>query len=385
MRRHHGKGRTSFSAQNDRIFGCFDAIEGSGELLDSGWKLSTCSEKLFTPPQLLQSSECTIETAPSSVSGVSFGQHPTGATLCDIALPFTANELSGYVSNRLIGLAEPSCIWIERAAKMFWQTTLGIISQHTLQQLRAETLQRYHCSTSHSKILSLAKSFLAYLTKIRLDTRYHAFGIFLQMPKAVKVRKATTSRIITQADIKNVLLYIKRAEQEGKISKRRSLQYAAFILFGAFTGQRSMATIAKLTVGQFREALQSDKPCIEVESSQDKIKMQHYVPLHQHVARAIHLLLAGRSDNEPLFEYNSLVMWMKRQKIPMSRFKGHFVLGDLRKFCEQHGDVIEWHQSNKNYIMTHAVSGVDWRYKHPLPETVYDVYMNSWRGVKLAQ
>jgi hypothetical protein len=51
-RLHHGKGRTSFSAQNDRIFGCFDAIEGSGVLLDSGWKLSTCSEKLSTPPQL---------------------------------------------------------------------------------------------------------------------------------------------------------------------------------------------------------------------------------------------------------------------------------------------------------------------------------------------
>jgi len=25
-------------------------------------------------------------------------------------------------------------------------------------------------------------------------------------------------------------------------------------------------------------------------------------------------------------------MWIKRQKIPMSQFKGHFVLGDLRKF-----------------------------------------------------
>jgi hypothetical protein len=168
------------------------------ELLDSGRKLSTCSEKLSTPPQSLQSSERTIETAPSSVSGVSFGQHSTGATLSDLALPFTANELSGYVSNRLIGLAESSCIWIERAAKMFWQTTLGIISQHTLQPLRAETLQRYHCSTSHRKILSFAKSFLSYLTKIRLDTRYLAFGIFLEMPKAVKVRKATTSRIITQ-------------------------------------------------------------------------------------------------------------------------------------------------------------------------------------------
>jgi hypothetical protein len=46
------------------------------------------------------------------------------------------------------------------------------------------------------------------------------------------------------------------------------------------------------------------------------------------------------------------------------------------------GDVLQWDQSNKNYIMTHGVSGVDWRfYKHPLPENVYDVYMKSWRGV----
>jgi len=175
---------------------------GPVKAFDYGRKSSTCSEKLSTPPQSLQSGECTTETAPSRVSHVSFGQRPTGETPSDIALPFTADELSGYVPNRLIGLAQASCIWIERAAKAFWQTTLGVISQHTLQQLRAETLQRYRSSTSNSKILSFAKSFLSYLTKIRLDTRYLAFGIFLQMPKALKVRKAITSRIITQADIK---------------------------------------------------------------------------------------------------------------------------------------------------------------------------------------
>jgi len=41
---------------------------------------------------------------------------------------------------------------------------------------------------------------------------------------------------------------------------------------------------------------------------------------------------------------------------------------------EQMGDILQWDQSNKNYILTHGVSGVDWRfYKHPLPENVYDV------------
>ncbi len=66
----------------------------------------------------------------------------------------------------------------------------------------------------------------------------------------------------------------------------------------------------------------------------------------------------------------------------MSQFSSHFVLGDLRKFCEQQGDVIGWDQSNRAYIMTHGVSSVDWKhYKHPLPASVYDVYMKYWAGV----
>jgi hypothetical protein len=33
-------------------------------------------------------------------------------------------------------------------------------------------------------------------------------------------------------------------------------------------------------------------------------------------------------------------------------------------------------------ILTHDVSGVDWRfYRHLLSENVYDVYMKSWRDV----
>jgi hypothetical protein len=32
--------------------------------------------------------------------------------------------------------------------------------------------------------------------------------------------------------------------------------------------------------------------------------------------------------------------------------------------------------------MTHGVSGADWRfYKHPLPTSVYDVYMKYWSSV----
>ncbi|MGZ4950874.1 MAG: hypothetical protein ACXVIP_05420 [Halobacteriota archaeon] len=74
-------------------------------------------------------------------------------------------------------------------------------------------------------------------------------------------------------------------------------------------------------------------------------------------------------------------MWVKRQKIPLSRFRGHFFLGDLRKFAER-GDLIGWDQSNRAYVLTHGVSGVGWyHYKHPLPEHVYDIYMRYWGDV----
>jgi hypothetical protein len=48
----------------------------------------------------------------------------------------------------------------------------------------------------------------------------------------------------------------------------------------------------------------------------------------------------------------------------------------LKKVTDQHGDIILWDQSNRAYIVTRGVSGIDWKhYKHPLPENVYDVYM----------
>ncbi|MCJ7638556.1 MAG: hypothetical protein MUO70_01490 [Euryarchaeota archaeon] len=93
--------------------------------------------------------------------------------------------------------------------------------------------------------------------------------------------------------------------------------------------------------------------------------MQHYVPLHPQVIQSIESLLGDRNDKELLFKYNSLVPWVKRQQIPLSRIKGNIVLGDLRKFAEQYGDIIQWDQSNRAYIMTHGVSGIDWKhYKH---------------------
>ena len=114
--------------------------------------------------------------------------------------------------------------------------------------------------------------------------------------------------------------------------------------------------------------------------------MEHYAPLHPQVIDALQPLIDRRDDDELMFGYNSFNQWIKRQKIRLSRISGHFVLRDLRKFAEQYGDIIQWNESNRAYILTHGVSGVNWlHYKHPLPEYVYDVCMKYWKGVYFVQ
>ena len=101
--------------------------------------------------------------------------------------------------------------------------------------------------------------------------------------------------------------------------------------------------------------------------------------------KAILPLVDGRMDDEPMFSHLLFERWAKLKKIRLMRSNFHFVLGDLRKFTEQFGDIIQWDQSNRSYIMTHGVGGIDWKhYKHPLPEHVYDVYMKYWRDTRFA-
>ena len=280
--------------------------------------------------------------------------------LGELQLFFEKKELLSYVKARTPGLSDKTIYRIERAAATFWDITNGTISKKHMDTLRQSVLKKYDIEDSKSKMLAFTKAFLKYLTKTRLDTNYQAFEVFLDRPKALKEQKRVTSRIITKNDIENILAYIKKSQSEGRISDNRALQYNAFVIFGAYTGQRSLATTSRLTIGQFKDALKSENPVLCVKSSQDKIKMEHYVPLHKQVIEAIQPLLDRRDNNEFMFEYNSFNQWIKRQKIPLSRIAGHFVLGDLRKFAEQHGDVIEWNESNRSYILSHGVSGVQW-------------------------
>ncbi len=55
---------------------------------------------------------------------------------------------------------------------------------------------------------------------------------------------------------------------------------------------------------------------------------------------------------------------------------------DEMEFTEPTGICVEGGQSNRAYIRTHGVSGIDWKhYKHPLPERVYNTYMKYWADI----
>ncbi len=105
--------------------------------------------------------------------------------------------------------------------------------------------------------------------------------------------------------------------------------------------------------------------------------MEHYVPLHPRVVEAIKACEPSRTDR--MFAFESSQRWTRETKVPLTRCSSHFTPSDLRKFAEQHGDIIGWDQSNRAYLLTHGVSGVDWaHYRHPLPEHLYDGYMRYW-------
>jgi hypothetical protein len=166
----------------------------------------------------------------------------------------------------------------------------------------------------------------------------------------------------------------------------RHLNYRATVLFSAFTGQRPEATTARLTVGQFKAAINQQKPVIDVLPEQDKIRMRHYCPLHPQVVEAVKPLLNGWDNEKPIFAQLWFARWLRKCQIPLTYGHQRFVPGDLRKYCEQQGDILRWNESNRVYVLTHGVSSVFWRhYRNPLPETVYQVYMKSWRDVTLGQ
>ncbi|MGB9370390.1 MAG: hypothetical protein WCB79_00405 [Halobacteriota archaeon] len=127
-----------------------------------------------------------------------------------------------------------------------------------------------------------------------------------------------------------------------------------------------------------------ETPVLDILPDQNKIRMQHCCPLHPQVVKAVVPLLRERRDVEPMFKHLSFELWLKQQKVQLLYGSHYFVSGDLRKLCEQMGDILQWDQSNKNYILTYGVLGVNWQfYTSPRPGPVFGVSMRYWGDVDL--
>ena len=85
-----------------------------------------------------------------------------------------------------------------------------------------------------------------------------------------------------------------------------------------------------------------------------------------------------------LFSYEGLSQWFARHPIRLIHTNSVFQLKDLRKFFEQKSDEIGFTDANKNFIMSHGVSSINWTsYKQFLPKNVYKRYMECWGAIQL--
>ena len=194
----------------------------------------------------------------SSFNSYSFSNN----NLSILSLEFTQDELEAYTTWRKVGLSKATIPWINKASQTLWNNTEGEISKASLETLRDYVLTKYTDICSKRTVLNVAKAFVRYLTRTHFDTRYKEFDLFLEMPKAVKESKRITQRIVMTEDIKTVLAAIEEGYENGEFTTRQCHNYKTLILFGAYTVQRPIATIRKLTVGQFRAAQRCDPQCL---------------------------------------------------------------------------------------------------------------------------
>jgi integrase len=191
--------------------------------------------------------------------------------------------------------------------------------------------------------------------------------------------KLLTSRILTSDDVKNALISL----ESSNLPREKKQNFKTTLLFLAYTGQR-VITVSRLTVKQVKDALTKTPNVLTVEANQDKIRLQHYVPLHPVLIPLLKDLTEGKQDGDLVFCYNEFMRWLFQNPVQLTNIDGKLQLKDLRKFFEQKSDEIGFNDANKNFIMSHGVSSINWTsYKQFLPENVYKRYIDCWGSVDI--
>ncbi len=292
---------------------------------------------------------------------------------------FTIEDLDSYIEMRSRGREKSTARILSLVRSMLWKELNGSINRQSLSSLSNAILSRYQSDSSIHKFFMYSRGFINYLYKMRMDSRLHAYYSVFEKPKVRREKKLMTSRIITPEDISKTLEAINNDNTQPRTTKD---EFIAHLLFLAYSGQRPITT-SRLTVKQFRQALQAKPPVLVVEAWQEKTRLEHYVPLHPAVVPYVEKIIQNRNDNDIVFNHRQLQKWLLKTRVQLSRVNGKMELKDLRKAFEQISDGIGFVDANKNFMMAHCVSGVNWTsYKQFLPESVYQRYFEKWQDVK---
>jgi hypothetical protein len=296
---------------------------------------------------------------------------------------FSQQDISDFLDYRCKGINPNTCRQIRSITTVIWELSQGRITPRILNDYTDYYMAKSESQDMRNKYYNYAKAFLKYLFKIRMENNILTLIAIFEKPNYRKEIKLMTSRIIVTEDIEHAIQTIRDAPVDYSYRPQWKLNFITALRFLAYGGQRPM-TVQKLTVGQFRKALSQDPPVLKVEAKQDKIRMAHFVPLHSSLIESIKTLIEGKQDKDPMFEIVPLQTWLKNHHILMEKTEGHLMLKDIRKFFEQKSDEIGFNDSNKNFIMSHGVSSINWQsYKQFLPENVYKRYIECWGSVEI--
>jgi len=291
---------------------------------------------------------------------------------------FSHQDLDDFLESRAKGVNHNTYGQIRRIITVLWDISQGRITPRILNDYTDYYMAKSKSQDMRDKFYNYAKAFLKYLFKTRMDTNILTLIAIFEKPKYQRERKLLTSRIIVQEDIEKAIAAI---DNDPALPAHLKLRYKTTLAFLAYSGQRPQ-TAGKLTVSQFKEALSREPFVLTVKASQDKIRMEHYVPLHPMLIELIQPLMSNMKDSDNLFTYQGLSVWLKKHPVALSRIQGKLESKDVRKFFEQKSDEIGFTDANKNFIMSHGVSSINWTsYKQYLPENVYKKYLEYWGSV----
>jgi len=291
---------------------------------------------------------------------------------------FSHDELNSFVKYRSRGITRNSVNIIKKVGSEIWSTLNGVINTKNLEKLSDFFIAKCKSVSALEKCFNYTRAFFNYLYKLTMNPKILSYHSIFERPKNRQPIKLLTSRIIVQEDIQKALNSI---ASDSELTDVKRLNYQSLILFLSYSGQRTI-TASRLTVSQFKTALERDPHVLTVDAEQDKIRLQHYVPLHPVLIPIIEKIITGKNEDDLVFDYLGLQRWLKYHPISMSHTKGKLQQRDLRKFFEQKSDEIGFTDANKNFIMSHGVSSINWSsYKQFLPETVYNRYMACWANV----